>query len=89
MFVRVHYFHPSLIFASKAKSLPEDLEPIRVELFKGLPFSCRLQTLNMKLGWRWLPVTNFLTTLRHLVKSQLGLYYKTFYGRNLRIFMIS
>jgi len=34
-------------------------------------------------------VTNILTTLRHWVKSQLGLYDKTFYGRNLRIFMIS
>jgi hypothetical protein len=34
-------------------------------------------------------VTNILTTLRHWVKSLLGLYYKTFFGRNLRIFMIS
>ncbi len=52
------HFHPSLIFAGKARSLPLEWIPYRTPLWK--PTRVVALFANIRLGWEWMAATNTL-----------------------------
>ncbi len=60
------HFHPSLIFLSKARSLPLAWIPYRTLLWK--PTRVAALFVNNRLGWEWMAATNTLAYYDTAVK---------------------